>query len=100
MATGFYHRGGSPDATGNYYPDWLRLIHEANRIAPALFGEPVRLAKDPYLGELEYYADAIVRHGIDGDTRVVAITEHGATVLQQAADTLGYVWRPNPLLED
>lgn len=68
---------------------WLNVIHEANRIAPDTFGEPLSTGDWWAGGYVEEYEDARVLHRPDDSTSIISKTDHGATVLAEAAAHLG-----------
>jgi hypothetical protein len=81
-------------------PEWLKVIHEANKIAQAdggvkMFGQPTEYGPWWAGGHYEEYPDARVLletpYEDSGSTRIVSKTERGDAVLQQAAENLG-VW--------
>lgn len=76
--------------------EWLRVIHECNRVRPDMFGQPETVGVTA-AGYVEEYADARVIIDLDstGNTardsgaRIVSITDAGAAALAQAARNLG-----------
>jgi hypothetical protein len=71
-------------------PEYLRVIHTCNAIAPGMFGSAIDSGPWWAGGEVERYADArvIFRPGDQG-VSIVALTGHGDTVLRAAAELLG-----------
>jgi hypothetical protein len=78
-------------------PEWLRVIHEVNRLREGTFLAPESTGKWWAGGYVEEYPDIRVIIDVDrnGNTypgaaaRLVSKTEAGAMVLAQAADNLG-----------
>jgi hypothetical protein len=71
---------------------WLDLIHEANRIAPGMFGEPASSGPWWAGGFAEEYPDARVIFRRDEDPESVSViskTDRGAEILSAAAEKLG-----------
>lgn len=68
---------------GQPRPEWLTLIHEANRIEPEFFGEPLLF---PFSnGAVELYEHAFVTHyRAEGETLIMSSNDHGHDVLEQA----------------
>jgi len=82
-------RTAADDPTGEYYPEWLRVIHTSNDIEPGMFGKPDYLGAWWAGGSVEEYPDARVLHRGDGSVSVVSKTERGDRVLCEAAKRLG-----------
>lgn len=90
MLIGMAHiRTAAADATGNYYPEWLQIIHECNDIDPTMFGQPLELAAWWAGGSVEEYTDARVLHREDPSVSIIAKTEHGDDVLRAVAAKRG-----------
>jgi hypothetical protein len=71
--------------------EWLELIHAANAIDPAMFGEPAIVKNGPCMGDYaEQYEHAWVYFPADDPitVRVSALTEHGSVVLSKAYDEM------------
>jgi hypothetical protein len=67
------------------YPDWLRIIHTANRIAPETFGSPAFSGtQDAWV---ETYPDAKVTLYLETVT-IRATTERGSLLIEQAVSAL------------
>lgn len=73
-----------------YPPEWMKVIHEANRLADdKMFGRPTFLGEWWAGGSVEEYPDARVLHRGDGTVSIVSKTTHGSDVLRQVAKNLG-----------
>jgi hypothetical protein len=76
------------DSTGR--PEYLRVIHECNGVAPGTFVAPLDTSGKWWAGgEFEDYPDARVIFRGDGSVSIVAKTERGDTILRAAAELLG-----------
>ena len=80
-------------ASGEAGPDgrweWLRVIHAANTIDPTMFGEPISTGPWWAGGYVEEYEHARVVIDDDRSARIVALTEHGETILRQVGKDMG-----------
>lgn len=84
------------DLDGSGRPEWLRVIHEVNRLHDADGGEkgdrpfsaPEHLGPWWAGGSVEEYPDARVLHRGDGTVSIVSKTERGDELLRRAAASL------------
>lgn len=82
-------RTDAEDPTGNYYPEWLQIIHDCNRLEPKFFGRPSYLGPWWAGGSVEEYEHARVLHREDPSVSIIAKTEHGDEVLRAVAAKRG-----------
>lgn len=82
-------RTAAADPTGNFYPEWLQIIHDCNDLDATMFGNPIELAAWWAGGSVEEYIDARVLHREDPSVSIIAKTEHGNEILRTVAAKRG-----------